>query len=332
MAGSLLRFPLCLILILLCLPLFALVALAVLLRDGRPVLYKGVRLGQNKKPFQMYKFRTLVPGAEQIIGSELLTHKHALMTPFGKFMRDTRLDELPQLFNILKGDMDFVGPRPVRPQVYETACRKIPNYDRRFEVKPGLIGFSQLFIPHSTPKEIRSLIDNVLVRKRESLLWDVYAIMLAAAASCQAALRRGMRFVHQQVFLSGICRKFEEKRRFERVRPRDGWVQYAGGNAADYEGRAKLMDINPEAFRMQTEQALPDPLPSRFKLETAIGSRKGRASKHKSATCTGQVSRTRENVDGTYEYIVFYTAATPLNFYKIHQYFLQESMVFHSAD
>jgi lipopolysaccharide/colanic/teichoic acid biosynthesis glycosyltransferase len=128
------------------LPLLALVALVLRFKEGGPVFYRGVRLGMNKRPFIMYKFRTLVPGAESIMGAELLTRRlgsdQKLVTDFGKFLRDTRLDELPQLFNILKGDMDFLGPRPERPAIYERICKHIKGYDKRFDVKPGLIGYS----------------------------------------------------------------------------------------------------------------------------------------------------------------------------------------------
>src|SRR4030042_5740158 len=145
-----------LVLIIFSLPLMVIIALIVKIKDGGPVLYKGVRLGINKTPFIMYKFRTLSKDADKIIGAELLTAEIAstkkLVTHFGKYLRDTRLDELPQLFNILKGDMDFVGPRPERPEIYENICSHIRNYDRRFAVKPGLIGYAQLFTPPMTPK------------------------------------------------------------------------------------------------------------------------------------------------------------------------------------
>ena len=147
-------------LIVLALPLMATVSIVLFLRRGHHVLYVGDRLGLNKKKFRMIKFRTLVSGANGIIGKRLLGDGDPLLAPFGRFLRDTRLDELPQLFNVLKGDMRLVGPRPVRPEIYDSLCKGIPNYDRRFDVKPGLVGVSQLFTPHRTPKRLRAYLDN----------------------------------------------------------------------------------------------------------------------------------------------------------------------------
>ena len=104
----------------------------------------------------MYKFRTLPVGAQKKIGSKLLSFRHCKLPFFSKFLRDTRLDELPQLFNIMKGEMDFLGPRPLRPEIYDHMCKGITNYDLRFNVRPGLVGYSQLFTPHSSPKRIRA--------------------------------------------------------------------------------------------------------------------------------------------------------------------------------
>ena len=139
------------ILLLVAFPFFVLIPIIIKLQDGGPVFYRGTRLGRNKKPFQMYKFRTLVPDAESTVGARLHSPKMGLETPIGRFLRETRLDELPQMINVIKGDMDLVGPRPERPLIYETLCKNIPGYDTRFRVKPGVIGYSQLFTPPSAP-------------------------------------------------------------------------------------------------------------------------------------------------------------------------------------
>ena len=122
-------------LVVLTLPLMAAIALLVLVTSGKPVFYRGVRLGLNKQPFTMIKFRTLVRDADQIIGPQLLTYRHKLLTPLGKFLRDTRLDELPQLWNVLRGDMSLVGPRP-------EAEKWVAEYPERWavvhRVRPGI--------------------------------------------------------------------------------------------------------------------------------------------------------------------------------------------------
>src|SRR5574341_49278 len=101
---------LALALLALALPVIGVIALAIRLTAGAPVFYGGTRLGRGKRPFTMFKLRTLVVGASQVTGGALLDHRHGLMIRGGRFLRETRLDELPQLWNIVRGDMAFVGP------------------------------------------------------------------------------------------------------------------------------------------------------------------------------------------------------------------------------
>lgn len=318
---------LALVLTLLALPLMAIIALVILVRDGRPVLYRGERLGKGKDPFTMYKFRTLVPDADRIIGPSLLNDRHKLVTGIGKFLRDTRLDELPQLFNILKGDMEFVGPRPVRPIIYENMCSKIRNYDKRFKIKPGLIGFSQLFTPHTTPKNMRTMIDNSLIKKKEKFLWDILIILYTMGVVAKAVANRCWRYITQELFLCKIKHKYREKREFERVRADSGRVFFPVGADGDtFEGEARLVDINAEAFLMHTEQPITAPFPQLFKL--AIPSHRKAADgsiRWKKALCEGNLFRERESEDG-HEYVIMYNPVSPLNYYMIRQYFLRESV------
>jgi lipopolysaccharide/colanic/teichoic acid biosynthesis glycosyltransferase len=128
-------------------PVLAICALAVRL-SGRPVLYRGPRVGRFGTTFTMYKFRTLRPGAEQRLGhhlgEELTRLTAAELTRTGLVLRRTKLDELPQLWNVLRGDMSLVGPRPIRPEFFEELCMKIPAYWQRLVVRPGVTGFAQL--------------------------------------------------------------------------------------------------------------------------------------------------------------------------------------------
>ena len=134
--------------LLLLLPVSLAIALAVLLTGGRPVCYRGERVGRGGRVFTMVKFRTLRPGAEQRLGphlgSELVERTKAETTPFGRWLRATQLDEIPQLWNVLKGDMSFVGPRPVRPLFFEELATELPAYWQRLVVRPGLTGFAQV--------------------------------------------------------------------------------------------------------------------------------------------------------------------------------------------
>ena len=146
-------------------------------RNSGAFIYRGERLGMDKKIFQIYKIRTLTLEYEKNYYSEIFLFGSNSELRFGRFLRWTRLDELPQLFNIIKGDMSFLGPRPLRNTIYLKNREHIPNYERRFLVKPGLIGYAQLLTPHSAPKRIRALIDNHYVVISRNPLWDILFIL-----------------------------------------------------------------------------------------------------------------------------------------------------------
>lgn len=169
-------------------------------RDGGPFLYKGVRLGKDKRPLTIYKIRTLVVNAERQLNGRLHSGDAAMETPMGGFLRKTRLDELPQLFNVLRGEMAFVGPRPERPSVYESVCKDIPGYDRRFSVKPGLTGLSQFLTPHGTSKRLRTRIDAMLLRKMRNPCWRVYLLAWTGLSVILKVVREGARGLKGLVF------------------------------------------------------------------------------------------------------------------------------------
>lgn len=128
-------------------PLLALIALAIAVDSGRPVLYRGARVGRAGHLFWMYKFRTLKPDAETRLGpyygEELTRRTEEERTRIGGLLRRTHLDEVPQLWNVLRGDMAIVGPRPIRPAFFAELCREIPQYWQRLVVRPGVTGFAQ---------------------------------------------------------------------------------------------------------------------------------------------------------------------------------------------
>jgi lipopolysaccharide/colanic/teichoic acid biosynthesis glycosyltransferase len=130
------------------LPLLLLIGLGLLLTSGTPLFYRGSRVGRGGHIFEMLKFRTLRRGAEErlgpYLGAELVERTREETTRLGRRLRATQLDELPQLWNIVRGDMSFVGPRPIRPRFFEQLAGELPAYWQRLVVRPGLTGFAQV--------------------------------------------------------------------------------------------------------------------------------------------------------------------------------------------
>jgi lipopolysaccharide/colanic/teichoic acid biosynthesis glycosyltransferase len=130
------------------LPLVAVVWLLILASDGPPVLYRGQRVGRHGHFFRIFKFRTLRRDAETrlgpYLGAELVRRTEAEYTRLGRWLKESQLDELPQLWNVLRGDMSFVGPRPIRPRFFAELAHDLPAYWQRLVVRPGLTGFAQV--------------------------------------------------------------------------------------------------------------------------------------------------------------------------------------------
>ncbi|MDP8990431.1 MAG: sugar transferase [Acidobacteriota bacterium] len=126
------------------LPIMVLVALAVRFSSQGPVLYRQTRMGKYGIPFTIYKFRSMKAGAEASSGAVWASKDDPRVTPVGRWLRKLRLDELPQLFNVLRGDMSLVGPRPERPEFVNVLQQQIPYYRQRLCVKPGVTGWAQI--------------------------------------------------------------------------------------------------------------------------------------------------------------------------------------------
>ncbi len=131
-------------------PFMLLTAIAVKLYDGGPVLYKQVRCTTNGRQFRILKFRSMRMDAEEDGVARLASKKDSRITPVGKFIRKVRLDELPQLFNIIKGDMSFIGPRPERPEIIAQYLEVMPEFVYRMKVKAGLAGYAQVYGKYNT--------------------------------------------------------------------------------------------------------------------------------------------------------------------------------------
>ena len=323
------------ILMIIGIPAFVIIAIMIKIQDRGPLFYKGVRLGKNKKPFVMYKFRTLIPNAESLIGAELLSHKHRMITNSGVFLRDSRLDELPQLYNILIGDMDFLGPRPEREIIYEQLCKNIVGYDKRFLVNPGLVGYSQLFTPHGTPKKIRALIDNHFLLKKRKLSWEIYIVLQTVVSVNIVIVAKAITYVWDGFISRRILRRYKrEKRDLKRIEIPDGKVSIgrkSGDGDLVFSNDAELVDINEAAFLIYTNDKITRE-DNVFKLEIDhVGAKACARIKRKTALCNGMIFR-ESQLNGNeykYSYIVNYTPFSPFNAYIVDQYFLRKSIMLH---
>lgn len=160
-------------------PILLIVAIAIKLTSPGPLLYAGVRVGLNQQLYTMYKFRTLRDGAERQIGGRLLSPQDDFYTPIGKFLKRSKLDEIPQLINVLRGEMNFVGPRPLRPIFLERYLKEIPHYAERFRVRPGMTGLAQVRGGYFTSPANKLRYDRLYIKHR-SLALDAQLVALTA--------------------------------------------------------------------------------------------------------------------------------------------------------
>lgn len=157
-------------------PLMLAAALAIKIFDPGPVLYSQVRVGRHEREFKVYKFRTMRVDAEKHSGPVLAAENDPRVTKFGAFMRATRLDELPQIWNVLIGDMSIVGPRPERPFFVEQFKAEIPEYVYRHNVKPGITGLAQVFGKYNTTPYDKLVYDLMYIQKC-NILFDLVIIV-----------------------------------------------------------------------------------------------------------------------------------------------------------
>ena len=156
-------------------PLGLLIALIVLATSGRPILYRGARVARGGRVFTMVKFRTLHADAESrlgpFLGEELVRRTEAEYTPVGRWLRASQLDEIPQLWNVLRGDMSFVGPRPIRARFFAELVHDLPSYWQRLVVRPGLTGLAQVRRGYETSMAEKLAHDLEWIADRSVLLY-----------------------------------------------------------------------------------------------------------------------------------------------------------------
>ena len=165
-------------------PLWVVIATAIKLEDGGPVLFPQDRVGLGGATFRALKFRSMVPDASTLPPRQAGEHDPRI-TRVGRVLRRTAMDELPQLINIFRGDMSFVGPRPLMPGEIEVRgaaglvrLDAIPGYDARHSVRPGLTGLSQIYAPRDTPRTRKFRLDAIYVRNASFCL-DVFLVAVS---------------------------------------------------------------------------------------------------------------------------------------------------------
>jgi sugar transferase (PEP-CTERM system associated) len=165
--------------IVLAMPVAIVLAILIKIDSKGPVLFKQRRVGEGEKQFVLYKFRTMVEGAEETTGPVWSQDGDTRITRMGSLMRKTRIDEIPQLINVLKGDMSFIGPRPERPFFVETLKKQIPYYSERHCIKPGVTGWAQVKYQYGDSVEdaIEKLRYDLYYIKYQTLLLDLLIVL-----------------------------------------------------------------------------------------------------------------------------------------------------------
>jgi sugar transferase (PEP-CTERM system associated) len=171
-------------------PLLLLVAAAVKLTSPGPVLYRQRRVGQHGRVFMVVKFRSMRQDAEASTGAVWASKHDTRVTPIGRFLRRTRLDELPQLWNVLVGDMSLVGPRPERPEFVSQLTQQIPFYGQRHAIRPGVTGWAQVRYTYGSSVEdaLEKLQYDLFYLKHVSISLDLFIIFSTVKT---VILRRG---------------------------------------------------------------------------------------------------------------------------------------------
>ncbi len=166
-------------------PLWILFAFLIWLEDRGPIFYKQERVGKDNRIFKVLKFRSMIKDAEKDVGPVQARENDPRVTKVGRILRATAMDELPQLINILKGDISFVGPRTLRPKESETQddqdkmeIEKIPGYKERHSITPGLTGLAQIYLPADALRRKKFRYDFLYIKKQNFWL-DIKLILLS---------------------------------------------------------------------------------------------------------------------------------------------------------
>lgn len=295
------------------------------LRVPPPFFYFGERLGKDQKIFTLIKIRTLDTDATGDYQKHDYRESEKRTIKGGDFLRKCRFDELPQIYNILKGDMAFVGPRPERPAMFEVYAQRIPNYKKRFGVKPGLTGCSQLLTAHSTPRRMRWMIDNRAYFSRQKRFNELYWILLTVWGCISHVFRNLLDL--WGAFLERIFKanQISEARSFRRMKApsADALVRFDG----ETEKVLPLSDVSRNSLSFWSNEPHNLKIGDRIEFVLKIRAR----DKVRRAKCVGTVSgliaEERQGSGSVTKVVVSFDAQTPFNRYLLDQYLFQDSFL-----
>lgn len=166
-------------------PLMVLAAMLVRMTSRGPAFYVQTRVGRHGRPYRLIKIRTMIHDCERLTGAVWSKPDDPRITPIGHFLRQTHLDELPQLFNVLRGEMSLVGPRPERPEIVPALEAQIPGYLQRLHVKPGVTGLAQVQLPADTDlASVRRKLAYDVYYVRRHTLWLDFRLIVCTAFKC----------------------------------------------------------------------------------------------------------------------------------------------------
>ena len=195
---------LCSIAMIVAAPIMAVVAIAIKLEDGGPVFFRQKRMTRGGREFDILKFRSMIVDAEKYAGAVLATDNDPRITRVGKFIRATRLDEIPQILNILKGDMSIVGPRPERKVIADEYCKDIPEFAYRLKVRGGLTGYAQIYGKYNTSAYDKLRLDLMYI-ENYSFMLDIKLIILT------------LRIIFSKESTEGIDKQLEAQQKIDQL-------------------------------------------------------------------------------------------------------------------
>ncbi len=185
------------------LPVMACIAIAIKVKDPGPILYSQMRVGRYEEEFRIYKFRTMIVNAEKLTGPVIAGEDDPRITPLGRFLRKTRLDELPQLWNVIKGDMSIVGPRPERKFFCDQFAKVLPLYMERHNVKPGITGLAQVRGKYNTTAHDKLVYDLRYIQNY-SFMMDMAIMVQTVKIMCTKSATEGINYDADAINLEAL--------------------------------------------------------------------------------------------------------------------------------